>query len=71
VIALMQSVAQRERSAGVRANALAPNSIRTAANLAAMGDKEDWVERETVADWVTLLCSDAARQMSGQVLRLG
>jgi 3-oxoacyl-[acyl-carrier protein] reductase len=71
VVALMQSVAQLEKPAGVRANALAPTSIRTTHNLASMGDDVAYVERETVAEWVSYLCSEAARQVSGQVLRLG
>lgn len=71
VVALMQSVAQQEKRAGVRANALAPTSIRTADNLASMGDDVAYVERATVADWVAHLCSDASRQVTGQVLRLG
>jgi NAD(P)-dependent dehydrogenase (short-subunit alcohol dehydrogenase family) len=71
VLALMQSVAQEEKRAGVRANALAPTSIRTADNVASMGDDVSYVERETVAGWVTHLCSPASRQLSGQVLKLG
>lgn len=71
VVALMQSVAQEEKRAGVRANALAPTSIRTADNLASMGTDVSYVERETVAGWVTHLCSEASREVSGQVLRLG
>lgn len=71
VVALMQSVAQEEKRAGVRANALAPASIRTADNIASMGDDASYVERETVAGWVTHLCSPASRQVTGQVLKLG
>lgn len=71
VVALMQSVAQEEKPRGVRANALAPTTIRTADNVASMGEDAAYVERETVAGWVTHLCSEASRQMSGQVLRLG
>lgn len=71
VVALMQSVAQQEKRASVRANALAPTSIRTGDNVASMGDDVAYVERETVADWVAHLCSEASRQVTGQVLRLG
>src|SRR5205814_9558111 len=46
VVTLMRAVAQGERDKGVRANALAPASIRTAANLQAMGDDVRYVERE-------------------------
>jgi 3-oxoacyl-[acyl-carrier protein] reductase len=71
VLALMQAVSQEERGAGVRANALAPTSIRTAANVSAMGGDQAYVERESVADAVQWLCSDAARDVTGQVIRLG
>ncbi len=71
VLALMRAVAEDERAHGVRANAVAPTSIRTAANVAAMGDRADYVSREEVAASVLWLCSDAARAVSGQVLRLG
>ena len=71
VLALMRAVAADERGHGVRANAVAPTSIRTAANVAAMGDRADYVSREEVAASVLWLCSDAARAVTGQVLRLG
>jgi 3-oxoacyl-[acyl-carrier protein] reductase len=71
VLALMQAVSQEERSNGVRANALAPTSIRTAANVSAMGADQAYVERESVADAVQWLSSDGARDVTGQVIRLG
>jgi len=54
----------------VRANAVAPASIRTAANVAAMGNDVRYVEREQVASAVTLLCSAAASAISGELLPL-
>ena len=68
VVALMQSIAQDEASRGVRANAVAPTSIRTAANLAAMGPDVAYVSREDVANVVLWLCSDDARAVTGQVV---
>jgi NAD(P)-dependent dehydrogenase (short-subunit alcohol dehydrogenase family) len=68
VVALMQAIAQEERAAGVRANALAPTTIRTADNLAAMGADTPMVTREAVADVVLWLCSDASRAVTGQVV---
>jgi len=70
VVTLMQAVAQEERANAVRANALAPGSIRTAANVQAMGDDKRYVEREDVAAAVVWLCSDGARAVTGQVIRL-
>lgn len=68
VVALMHSIAQEEASNGVRANAVAPTSIRTAANIAAMGPDVAYVSREDVARVVLWLCSDEARVVSGQTI---
>lgn len=68
VVALMHAVAQEERAHGVRANAVAPTTIRTADNLATMGADTPMVTREAVADVVLWLCSDAARAVSGQLI---
>jgi NAD(P)-dependent dehydrogenase (short-subunit alcohol dehydrogenase family) len=70
LLTLMQAIAQEEREHGVRANALAPAAIRTAANLAEMGADGPYVTREAVADVVLWLCSDAARAVTGQVVRV-
>jgi len=66
----MRAVAEEERNAGVRANALAPNTIRTATNVAEIGENARYVEREEVAEAVLFLCSDRARSVTGQVLEL-
>lgn len=70
VLSLMRTVALDEKAHGVRANAVAPTAIRTASNVADMGDKSDYVERESVADVVAFLASPLARNVSGQVLVL-
>jgi NAD(P)-dependent dehydrogenase (short-subunit alcohol dehydrogenase family) len=71
VLMLMRAVAEEERSHGVRANALAPSAIRTAANEKSMGSDAHFVERDDVARAVLWLCSDASRPMTGQVVALG
>lgn len=71
VVALMRAVAAEERPRGVRANALAPTSVRTATNVATMGEDLAYVERETVAEWVAFLCSPASGPVSGQLIKLG
>lgn len=71
VVALMRAVAAEERGHGVRANAVAPTAVRTAANEAAMGHDADYVERDVVAGVVRWLCDAAAADVTGQVLRLG
>lgn len=68
VVALMHAIAQEEAAHGVRANALAPTAIRTAANVAAMGADAAMVTREAVADVAVWLCSDGARAVTGQVV---
>jgi NAD(P)-dependent dehydrogenase (short-subunit alcohol dehydrogenase family) len=71
VLALMQAVSQEELKHGVRANAVAPTMIRTAMNVSDMGADRNYVERESVADVVRWLCSDGARDVTGQTIRLG
>jgi NAD(P)-dependent dehydrogenase (short-subunit alcohol dehydrogenase family) len=68
LVALMQSISQEEAARGVRANALAPTSIRTAANVAAMGADAHYVSREDVAKVALWLCSEDARAVTGQVV---
>ncbi|MES2522853.1 MAG: SDR family oxidoreductase [Gemmatimonadota bacterium] len=70
VLALMSAVAHEERDHGVRANAVVPVAVRTAANIDAMGDKTSYVERESVADVVAFLASPLARNVNGQALVL-
>ena len=71
VLALMRSVAEDERAHGVRANAVAPTSIRTAANVAAMGEQGGYVSREEVAAAVLWLCAAESAPITGQAIRLG
>ena len=71
VATLMRAVAEEEQAAGVRANALAPTAIRTAANTASMGDTTVYVERETVAAWVKYLCAPESGPISGQLIKIG
>jgi NAD(P)-dependent dehydrogenase (short-subunit alcohol dehydrogenase family) len=72
VVTLMRAIAAEERNAGtgVRANAVAPTSIRTAANIEAMGNDVRYVEREEVADAVIYLCSPRASAITGTVVPL-
>lgn len=70
VLSLMRTVAADERKNEVRANAIAPTSIRTASNEKSMGADRDYVERESVADVALFLTSQEARNVSGQVITL-
>lgn len=70
VATLMRAVAQAEHQNGVRANAIAPSSIRTAANLESMGSDAPYIEREEVASTVLYLCSSASSAVNGQLIAL-
>jgi NAD(P)-dependent dehydrogenase (short-subunit alcohol dehydrogenase family) len=70
VLALMRAVAQEEAKNGVRANALAPSSIRTASNVAAMGKDVSYVEPADLANVVAFLCSPESAAISGQILEV-
>ncbi len=70
VLVLMRAIAREEAPHGVRSNAVAPGTVRTTANVAAMPGGSRFVEREDVAAAVMFLCSDAARAVTGQVIRL-
>jgi NAD(P)-dependent dehydrogenase (short-subunit alcohol dehydrogenase family) len=70
VLSLMRAVAAEEAVHGVRANAVAPAAIRTAANVAAMGTGAGYVERDTVARVASWLCSPLADGVTGQVVEL-
>lgn len=70
VVALMRSLADEGREQDVRANALAPSAIRTAANEATMSADTRYVERDQVANAVSFLCSRAASAITGQVIRI-
>jgi len=71
VVALMRAIAAEERPNGVRANALAPSSIRTASNVQSMGAAGPYVERQQVADAVLFLCSEQASAITGTLMPLG
>lgn len=68
VVALMRAVADEEAGHGVRANAVAPSTIRTAANEASMPAGTRMVSREAVAEVVLWLSSEQARAVTGQVV---
>lgn len=70
VAMIARALAQEERKHGVRANALAPASIRTASNERSMGEDAEYVERGEVAAAVRWLVSPGASAVSGEVIRL-
>jgi NAD(P)-dependent dehydrogenase (short-subunit alcohol dehydrogenase family) len=70
VLKLMRAVAEEERGV-VRANAVAPTTIRTKDMIALLGaEAPGTVAREAVADAIVYLSSHEARALSGEVLKL-
>ena len=69
VAMLMRAVAQDERANGVRANAIAPGTIGTAANLSAK-EPPKLVDIAAVVHLVILLCSDTGVFMTGEIIHM-
>ena len=80
MIALAKSVAQEVGSRGIRANAIAPGYIETAMTAALPEDvRKDWIAKiplrrggtpDDIADVATVLASDMAGYVTGQVIQV-
>jgi NAD(P)-dependent dehydrogenase (short-subunit alcohol dehydrogenase family) len=70
VAGLTRELAREYADAGIRVNAVAPATVRTADNVAQMGDTEPLVALDDVVSTVLFLASDAAHAVSGQVIPL-
>ena len=70
VLALMRAIAQEEREHQVRANAVAPGTLRTGANTKAVPSATLMVDLESVVQAVRFLAGADARQVTGQVIEL-
>jgi NAD(P)-dependent dehydrogenase (short-subunit alcohol dehydrogenase family) len=69
VAGLTRALAREFADAGVRVNAVAPGTMRTADNVAQMKDaKVRWVELADLVRAVLYLASDEARAVSGEIL---
>jgi NAD(P)-dependent dehydrogenase (short-subunit alcohol dehydrogenase family) len=70
VAGLTRALAREYRDAGIRVNAVAPATVRTADNLAQMqpDPKTPFVEIEEVVETVLFLASDAASGITGQIV---
>src|SRR5690606_35826444 len=68
VAGFTQSLALEVRDAGIRVNAVAPATVRTADNVAAAGPGAQFVEMADIVHAVLFLASDGARAITGHVL---
>ncbi len=68
VAGLTRELAREYRDADIRVNAVAPATVRTADNVAQMGEKQPLVELDEVVNTVAFLVSDEARAITGQIV---
>jgi NAD(P)-dependent dehydrogenase (short-subunit alcohol dehydrogenase family) len=69
VAGLTRELAREYRDADIRVNAVAPATVRTADNVAQMGDsKTPFVELNDVVNTVAFLASDEASAITGQIV---
>jgi NAD(P)-dependent dehydrogenase (short-subunit alcohol dehydrogenase family) len=70
VAGLTRALAREYRDAGIRVNAVAPATVRTADNVAQMqpDPKAPFVEIDEVVQTVLFLASDAASGITGQIV---
>ena len=72
VVTLTEVAHEEVKGSGVTVNAIAPSIILTEANLKSMpeADKSKWVTPNEIAKLLLYLCSDDARSVSGNVIRI-
>jgi len=72
VIALMQALAQEVKGRGVTVNAVAPSTMDTPANRAAMPDVDPkgWVPVADVAEAIAALAAESAGHVTGTLLQI-
>lgn len=68
VAGLTRELAREYRDGNVRVNAVAPATVRTADNVAQMGDTQPLVELDEVVNTVLFLASDEASAITGQIV---
>ncbi len=69
VAGLTRAFAREFRDRGVRVNAVAPGTMKTADNLAQMKDANvRWVELDQLVTAVLFLASDDAQAVTGEIL---
>ena len=72
VITLTETIADETKGTGITANAIAPSIILTEANKQSMpsANYSSWVTSGEIADLVLYLCSDEAKSISGNTIKI-
>ena len=72
VVTLTETIAEEVKGSGITANAIAPGIILTPSNRASMpsADTSRWVTPDEIARLVLFLCSEDARSLSGNVIKM-
>jgi len=72
VITLTETIAAEVKGTGITANSIAPSILLTEANKKSMPDADlsKWVTPNEIASLVAYLCSDEARSVSGNVVKI-
>ncbi|MFN0158875.1 MAG: SDR family oxidoreductase [Bacteroidota bacterium] len=72
VITLTEAIHEEVKGTGITVNAIAPSIILTEANKQwmSMADEKKWVTPEEIAALVLFLCSDDARSIGGNTVKI-
>jgi len=72
VVSLTQIISDETKGTGITANAIAPSIILTDANRHSMpsADFSRWVTPQEIAEMALYLCSDEAKSISGNVIKM-
>ncbi len=72
VITLTETIAEETKGVDITANAIAPSTILTEANRQSMpgADFSKWVSPQDIAQLALYLCSEEARSISGNVIKI-
>lgn len=72
VVTLTETIAEETKGTGITANAIAPSIILTEANKQSMPKAkfDKWVTPQEIAHLILYLCSDEAKSVSGNVIKI-
>jgi len=72
IVTLTETIAEEVKGTGITANAVVPSILLTPANRESMpeADFSRWVTPSEIAEVIQFLCSDAARSVNGNVIRV-